>query len=356
MKKIHENRISALRTLIGDALPYAVLDLKNIRYLTGFEGSNAVMLFTAERVLFITDPRYDEYAAGIMPEGVELVVAKGAMLRAIAPLLGAKRVYLEEHAATMSYARALAEAGELEAVLPAVSHALALRAVKDAGEIEYIRRAVTLADRCFDHLLKIVRPGMTEWELWIETDLFYKRNGARRMGFDAIIASGAGSSMPHYFSSMEKRIAPGEMLMIDMGCELDGYNSDLTRTIFINEIPEGFEEIYGIVRDAQEAAIRAIAPGAIAGAIDAVARDHIAAAGYGEHFGHSLGHGVGLDVHEQPYLKSAAESTLISGNVVTVEPGIYLPGRGGIRIEDMVLVTESGFEILTGAPKELILI
>ena len=341
MKKIHENRISALRSLIGDALPYAVLDLKNIRYLTGFEGSNAVMLFTTERVLFITDPRYDEYAAGIMPEGVELVVAKGAMLRAIAPLLGAKRVYLEEHAATMSYARALAEAGELEAVLPAVSHALALRAVKDAGEIEYIRRAVTLADRCFDHLLKIVRPGMTEWELWIETDLFYKRNGARRMGFDAIIASGAGSSMPHYFSSMEKRIAPGEMLMIDMGCELDGYNSDLTRTIFINEIPEGFEEIYGIVRDAQEAAIRAIEGGEVAG----VAITGMTVTGSTEYdAAEPVALGADVEISEVPLAGGAdsiasgvVEDVALAGGTDSVAAGLidHVPFSGG---KDCIIV------------------
>ena len=219
-----------------------------------------------------------------------------------------------------------------------------------------IRRAVDLADQCFSHILGLIKPGVVEWDLAVEIDYFYRRRGCSGTSFDSIVASGKGSSMPHYATSTTKRIESGDMILIDMGCVYEGYNSDLTRTVFLHKVDPRFREIYGIVLRAQEAAENAVRPGVTTGALDRKARDLIASEGYGGYFGHSLGHGVGLDVHELPAVKTGGEFKLKKNGVITVEPGIYLPGEGGVRIEDMVLVTSGGREILTKSDKSIIIL
>jgi Xaa-Pro aminopeptidase len=194
---------------------------------------------------------------------------------------------------------------------------------------------------------------MTEWDVVKEMTCFYLGHGCSGTSFDPIVASGAGSSMPHYQTSRKKKIEKGDVILLDMGCVLDGYNSDLTRTFFIGDIDARLEKIYTIVNNARAKAIESVRPGITTGELDRIARDYISHNGYGDYFGHSLGHGVGLDIHEAPWLKKNTHEALEPGNVFTVEPGIYLPEIGGVRIEDMVLCTENGYEVMTQSSREI---
>ena len=197
---------------------------------------------------------------------------------------------------------------------------------------------------------------MTEWEIALEIENYFKKNGCRSCSFDPIVASGSNSSMPHYTPSMNKKISRGEVLLIDMGCMYKEYNSDLTRTIFIEKIDKKIEEIYNIVLEAQIKSLEAVKPGLITSELDNIARTIISNYGYGEEFGHGLGHGLGIEVHEVPAVKKNDNTKLKKNMIITIEPGIYISGLGGVRIEDMVLVTDDGCEILTKCPKELIVI
>ena len=347
------------KLLENDCFPYLVCDLFNIRYLTGFTGSSAYMLFDGERTYFISDSRYREYAESILPRGCEFILLEGNIsftLKMLLKRLGLKRLFLEEHSMTLSQfteIRSSLRGVKIEWTEGIVNR---LRMVKDSEEIEYLRKAAEIADMCYSHLLGMIKPGITEWDVAVEIEFFYRRNGCRKSSFDAIVASGSGSSMPHYETSMKKCIEHGDVLLIDMGCNYEGYNSDLTRTLFVGRVDPALETIYTIVREAQQMAVDAVCPGIDTGRLDGIARDHIARAGYGEYFGHSLGHGFGLEVHELPAVRSNGEEILRKNMTITIEPGIYVPGLGGVRIEDMVLVTARGNEILTRSSKELIVI
>lgn len=339
--------------------PYLIADLVNIRYLTGFRGSNGFLLVNGDRSYFISDSRYEEYARSILPRGVEFVLQKSAFTGALKEVMkrtGGRRMFVEEHAITLSQIQLFKKELRGIRILPGGDEVNLIRLVKEEGEIDVIRKAVTLADDCFRHLLKMIRPGMLEWDLAVEIEYFYRKHGCRRSSFDSIVAAGKGSSMPHYATSMTRRLRRGDILMIDMGCEYDGYNSDLTRTVFLHSVAADFEMIYGIVRRAQERALKALRPGITAGQVDKTARDVISGEGYDWAFGHSLGHGVGLEVHELPAVKPGSGLKLKKNMVITIEPGIYIPGRGGVRIEDMALVTGRGCEILTESPKDIIIL
>jgi len=344
------------RLLREDRLPFLILYLVNIRYLTGFEGSSALLIVTEERDYFISDSRYEEYARSIMPPGMEFVLMKGPADRTVAKILKRKRfqrLFVEDHSATLSQASLLGKTISPASLREGGSPVNEMRMEKEPEEIEVIRTAVDLADRCFSHVLSIIKPGLTEWDISVEIEYFYRKNGCRKTSFDSIVASGPGSSMPHYITSMTRRIEKGDALLIDMGCEFRGYNSDLTRTIFVNSIDDDLRRIYGIVRSAQERAIESVRPGIRCGELDSVARGVIGEAGFSAFFGHSLGHGVGMEVHELPAVKTGGRSRLRKNTVITVEPGIYIPGRGGVRIEDVVLVTDGGSEILTKSSKDI---
>lgn len=337
-------------------LPYLVFDLVNIGYLTGFRGTNACLVLDGDRGYLISDSRYEEYARSILPPGIDFVLQKkdlAGTLKTLGRRLSSRRLFFEEHGVTYSNISSLKKGMARTKLLPGGDEVNALRLVKEDEEIAAIRKAVNTADECLSHLLGIARPDVREWDLSIEIENFYRKRSCRRSSFDSIVASGNGSSMPHYVTSMSKRIEAGDVLLIDMGCELDGYNSDLTRTVFVRSLERQFDTIYRVVKEAQEAAISAIRPGITSGEVDKTARDIIGTAGFGWAFGHSLGHGLGLEVHELPALKSGGRTRLREGMVLTVEPGIYLPGRGGVRIEDVVVVTAGGCEILTGSPKEI---
>ncbi len=228
-----------------------------------------------------------------------------------------------------------------------------LRYTKSNKEIAVLQQAAGITDECTEHLVSFIKPGMTEWEVVTEMTRYYMSRGCRGTSFEPIVASGAGSSMPHYRSAVDKILEDGDVLLIDMGCEFNGYNSDLTRTFFLGFIDPEIERIYTIVNEAREKAVNRVVPGISAGEVDAAARDHIVEAGFGDYFGHSLGHGVGLDVHEAPRVKPEGDEILQAGTVITIEPGIYLPGKGGVRIEDMVAVTEAGAQLMTHYPRDI---
>ena len=354
------NRLKKLKSGLkkNGLLPYLITDLTNIRYLTGFSGSYARMIIDDKRSFFISDARYEEYAASLLPSSISFMLQKENPFRLISSLLKAekrKALFLEEHALTLSEYQQLKMMCRGVKIISGGDEVNLLRMVKDKDEIRIIRDAAGIADRCVDHIKRFIKPGLTEWDVAVEIELFYRKNGCRKTSFDSIVAAGPGSSMPHYQTGMKRKIGKGDVLLIDMGCEYRGYNSDLTRTMFINSINPLFEKIYGIVLRAQLAACEAVKPGVTTGRLDGIARKIIGTEGYGEQFGHSLGHGIGMEVHELPAIK-AGSLKLKKSMVITIEPGIYVPGSGGVRIEDMVLVTASGGEILTNASKDITVI
>ncbi|MFH0976756.1 MAG: Xaa-Pro peptidase family protein [Spirochaetota bacterium] len=335
-------------------LPYLVSNLTNIYYLTGFEGSYGHLLISKDRIVFITDSRYTEYTKSILPEHIEIREQKNDFPGLLRDFIKG-RLFVEQLIPLAGFLNYKKQLKNIK-ILPANDEVGSLRIVKDEHELENLKKAVAIADSCFDHLLKIIKPGMTEWDIAVEVEYFYRKNGCRKSSFDTIIASGKGSSMPHYIPSMTKKIETKDILLIDMGCVFNGYNSDLSRTIFFGNISAEFKKIYGIVRKAQEEAISQVKPGIMTGRLDKIARDIIAKEGYGPAFGHSLGHGVGLEIHESPALKKGDKYRLKKNIPFTVEPGIYLPDKGGVRIEDVVIACENGCEILTKASKEIIIL
>ncbi len=339
----------------------------NLRYLTGFTGSHGLALVSAEgaqpqlaRDLFFTDFRYATQSSEQVSERFQIEIVPGSLFEAAARSLGAAGGALgfdEEGLTVASHTRLLEllpEGWELIALSRAVER---LREVKDAGEVASIRAACELAEEALGSLLGEGLVGRSEREAAIELELRMRKLGAEAPSFPAIVASGAHGALPHA-EPREVQIASDVLVTIDWGARLEGYCSDCTRTYATGEgISERAREIYGLVLSAQELALAAIEAGRSGRELDAVAREVIEGAGHGEHFGHGLGHGVGIEVHEGPRLsRIAGEDRLRAGNVVTVEPGVYLPGQLGVRIEDLVLVTEGAAEVLTGLPKCLIVI
>jgi len=355
-------RIKRLKKILRDrcAFPYLITDLNNIKYLTGFSGSNASIVVDERGVYFITDSRYKEYSCSLLPGGFKFILQTGSMQDAVKRCLEkseAKAVFVESHSITLNQHALLKKELKKIKIIPVHDDPVNfIRMEKDDDEIAVLREAAAITDNCFYHLLKFIKTGMTEWEIALEIESYFKRNGCRSCSFDPIVASGSNSSMPHYTPSMSKKISRGEVLLIDMGCMYKEYNSDLTRTIFIGEVDKKSEEIYNIVLEAQIKSIKAIKPGLNSTELDSIARTIISDYGYGEEFGHGLGHGLGIEVHEMPAVKKTDNTELKKNMVITIEPGIYIPGLGGVRIEDMVLVTDGGCEILTKCSKELIVI
>lgn len=355
-----KNRLNRLLSILRKEgkFPYFIQNLTNIKYLTGFQGSYANLIIDEQSIFFITDSRYQEYASLILPDSIELVVQKTDIFTAVKNVLKIikkKNLFVENLTPLVNFISFKQGLKGIK-IIPNGDEVSGIRAVKDNGEIAYLTEAVSIADRCFSHLLTIIKPGIIEWDIAVEIEYFYRKNGCRRSSFDSVVASGPGSSMPHYVTSMSKKILHGDILLVDMGCEYNGYNSDLTRTVFVGSIQPEFRKIYHTVRKAQEAAISLIKPGIAAGKLDKTARDIISGEGYGKLFGHALGHGVGLEVHEPPALKTGSKFRLKNNMTVTIEPGIYIPDRGGVRIEDLAVVTENGYKVLTESSKDIIVL
>ncbi|EID15001.1 peptidase, M24 family protein [Mycobacterium xenopi RIVM700367] len=354
-----ENLSARIRAAGLDAL--LVSDLVNVRYLSGFTGSNAALLvFADERTpVLATDGRYRTQAAQQAPD-LEIAIERacGRHLVARAAAGGVRRLGFESHVVTVDGFDALtAEAGKTELVR-ASGMVEALREVKDAGEVALLRLACEAADAALTDLIERggLRPGRTERQVSRELEALMLDHGADGVSFDTIVAAGANSAIPHHRPT-DAVLATGDFVKIDFGALVAGYHSDMTRTFVLGRAADWQREIYELVATAQRAGREALRAGANLHDVDAAARQVITDAGHGERFGHGLGHGVGLQIHEAPGINATAAGTLLAGSVVTVEPGVYLPDRGGVRIEDTLVVADetSGHtpELLTRFPKEL---
>jgi Xaa-Pro aminopeptidase len=342
------DRLDRLRGSLEE--PLLVTNPANVRYLVGFESSNAALLVEPERARLFTDFRYAQ--AGRAVEGVELVETKRSLLADLAELLEGKLAFEADDLRYSGYETLTG--GGLDLV-PRRELVEWLRAVKDEAELDAMRRAGAITSEAYARLAGEPFVGRTERELaWRMQELFHEL-GADRPAFEAIVAAGPNGALPHA-NPGDRTIERGQTVVIDAGCIVDGYCSDCTRTFATGDLPTELARAYEVCLEAQEAALEAVRAGANARAVDAVARDRISEAGFGDAFGHGLGHGVGLLVHEAPRLSplSPEDETLGAGNVVTVEPGIYLEGVGGVRIEDLVVVGQNGPEVLTSFPKQLV--
>ncbi len=330
-----------------------VTDLVNVRYLTGFGGTNGACVCGNDVRVFLTDFRYTERAEAEV-EGWEVVTVTDDWLGGIAERLAGRSGFEDQQMSVRTLKKLeekLPDGVTLEGAGGVVEK---LRRVKDEAELGAIAAAAELADEIWRWSLERGLRGRTELDVARAAEARMRELGAEP-SFPAIVAAGPNGALPHAEPG-EREIGPGELVVFDMGAKLDGYCSDGTRTFATGEPGERAREVYEVVRGAQEAALAAVRAGARAEAIDTVARDPIAAAGHGERFGHGLGHGVGLEVHEEPRVSQRSEDVLEAGEVVTIEPGIYLPGELGVRIEDLVVVTEEGHANLSGLPKELQLV
>ena len=328
-----------------------VSDLTNVRYLSGFTGTNGACLVGREERIFFTDFRYTERAEREVGEEWERPEAERELVPQIAARMHGRVGFEDAKLSVRQLARLEAAVGEDVDLVPAGDLVERLRAVKEPEEIERMAAASELADGVFQWTIERGLAGHTERDVARACEARIRELGAEP-SFPPIIAAGENGALPHAEPG-DREIGPGELVVFDMGAELDGYCSDGTRTFATGDPGEEAREVYDLVLAAQLAALAAIRVGASGKEVDAVAREMIAEAGHGDHFGHGLGHGVGLEVHESPRLATTSEDELREGNVVTVEPGIYLPGRFGVRIEDLVVVTGDGYRNLSGTSKEL---
>jgi Xaa-Pro aminopeptidase len=339
------DRIARLREALEE--PLLVTEPVNVRYLSGFESTNAALLVDDADVRLFADFRYAE--TGRKVPGVEFVETKRNLLADLAEQLSG-RIAFEARSLTYAGHETLA-AGGLE-LLPTQGLVEGLRSVKEEAELEAIRRAAAIGDAAFARLAQERFVGRTEREVAWRMETFLREGGAHGLSFPVVVAAGVTGATPHGKPG-DRTIEAGETVVVDAGAVLDGYCSDCTRTFAAGDLQQELERAYSICLDAQLAGLGAVRTGTGGADADAAARSVIEAAGYGEAFGHGLGHGIGLAVHEEPALRKESTDILEPGNVVSVEPGIYLPGLGGIRIEDLVIVTDDGAEVLTPFTKEL---
>ena len=352
------NRVNNLRKQmkLEGLSSFLITSPYNLKYLTGFTGTTGLALIGLDEAFFITDFRYTEQAEKECV-GFEIVKNVGPILEVVADLVAEKDIEnlgFEESFVSFKQYVELEELFEVDLV-PISGMVEELREVKDEEEIAIVEQACAIADKAFSHILTYIKPGMTEIQVANELDFYMRSLGASGVSFEVIVASGLRSAMPHGVAS-DKIIEQGDLITIDFGCYYKGYVSDMTRTISLGEPSEKLREIYTIVKEAQQKVLDVAKPGMTGVELDAVARDYIASKGYGEAFGHSTGHGIGLEIHEGPNVSKMAEKAFVPGNIITNEPGIYLPGIGGVRIEDDMLVTENGIKRLTHSEKELIIL
>jgi Xaa-Pro aminopeptidase len=359
MGDLHQARRTRLGTVVAEHGFDAALitRLVNVRYLTGLASSNAALLVLADGTTKLaTDARYAGTAAAVCPD-VELIVERSVAIRltAVAAEAGITRLGVEAHDVTVE------QFAELTAVdqgigLPPLGHLVEeLRTVKDETEIDLLRRACALTDQAFADVLPRLRPGLTEREVGLLLDRAMVDLGADGLAFDTIVAGGPNGAIPHH-SPGDRALEPGDLVTMDFGALYQGYHADMTRTVAIGR-PAGWQtEIYELVRAAQRAGVDAAVDGADTRTVDAAARDIIKDAGYGDAFPHGLGHGVGLEIHEAPLLGYDKAGRLMDRVPITSEPGVYLAGRGGVRIEDTLVVRADGPELLTKTAKELLVV
>ena len=359
------HRRDQLRQLLveQDLAALLVTSLTNVRYLTGFTGTYGQLLVTAdgEGDTFVTDGRYRDQAAEQVPDLPALLVPGG---RWLSDALGTRgTLALESHVVPWATASGII-ASVAATVVPAQGLVEQLRQVKDAAEVELLRRACSVADDAFADLLTWLRPGMAEREVAVRLERAMVDRGADERAFDTIVASGPNSAVPHHRAA-GRVLAAGDLVKIDFGALVDGYHSDMTRVVALGDPGPRLRDVFAAVRASQEAGLAAAREGTGTGDVDAACRAVLDDADLGDRFVHGTGHGVGLEIHEDPYLRPAAPRpgltaspsvTLRRGMAVTVEPGVYLPGVGGVRIEDALVITESGPDVLTTTPKDLVVL
>jgi Xaa-Pro aminopeptidase len=346
--------VERLPAMEADAI--VVTNLVNVRYLTGYTGSNGVAVIGPETRAFLTDFRYREQAAVEVEDSFDRRISALDLLAGVSEVLpaGLRRLAFEDGHMTVRARTHLRELlPETIELAPAGDPVEELRAVKEPEEIERVRAASELADAALRQIMAEGLVGRTEVAVADSLERAMRAQGATALSFPSIVAAGPHGALPHA-RPRDVEISAGELVVIDWGAELDGYNSDCTRTLATGELDDESHAVYELVLEAQLAGLGAVRAGVSGRDADGAARAVIDGGGHAEQFGHGLGHGVGMEVHEAPRLSQRSDSVLASGNLVTVEPGVYLPGRLGVRIEDLVAVTQSGCEILTGVPKELI--
>jgi Xaa-Pro aminopeptidase len=325
----------------------------NIRYLCGFTGTDGVLLFSAKESVFLTDARYIGQAQQeVIAYRICCYKSKITVIVDELKCSGTSRVGFDAAEMTVAAFNELKRAA-IDSVdwIPLDDQIKSLRAVKTPEELTFLRTAANLNYRAFQDISPLIRPGATEREIALELEFSLKRLGGEANAFDFIVAAGERGALPHGVAS-DRKIGVAELVTIDFGTKVNGYHSDETVTLGMGEVDRKLRQIFDIVLEAHDSALSAIKPGLSISALDAVARELISSRGYGAFFGHSLGHGVGLEVHEYPAVSARTEDVLLEGMVITVEPGIYLPDIGGVRIEDTVVVTANGFEALTSIPKQ----
>ncbi len=328
---------------------------QNWQYLSGFTGTNAALIITTGDQYLVTDFRYLEQAAE-QAGGFHIIKPFALVEDAVVDQvkkLGLGRLGFEDDNLTYHLYSTYKEKLPGVELVPLHETVENVRRVKDQGEIASLRKAAGITDEAFDYILEIIGPGVREVDIALEIEYFIKKKGAQKSAFDIIVASGPRAALPHGVAT-DKKIQAGEFIVLDFGAVVDGYHADMTRTIILGRPSQQHCRIYDLVLRAQERALEAIKPGVKCSAVDLAARDLISVEGYGANFGHGLGHSVGLEIHEKPGFTPKDETILQPGMVLTVEPGIYLSGWGGVRIEDLVLVTGDGIEILSKSPKNLI--
>ncbi|MEQ1884682.1 MAG: Xaa-Pro peptidase family protein [Bryobacteraceae bacterium] len=327
----------------------------NVRYLSGFDGSNGLILLTAKETHFFTDPRYAIAAARGVSGKVH--VAKGPLYVGAAKVIRRKKLkkigFEATHTNFQTYQKLKDELPLGASLVPVGGVIENLRMVKSAGEIAKIRASVRVNSEAYENVIRRVRPGVRESDIAAELEYQMKLLGAEKPAFDSIVAAGERTSLPHAHPT-GYRLAGNELLLVDMGAFLDGYASDMTRVVHLGTPPKRVKQMYAAVLEAQLAAIDTVRPGATSGSVDRAARQVLKKHGLDKFFVHSTGHGLGLEIHEPPRLGRKDETILQPGMAVTIEPGAYIEGKGGIRIEDTVLVTETGCEILTPTPKDFL--
>jgi len=348
-------RVQQVRSLLGQYGLDAVVffHLPNLRYLCGFTGTDGVLVVAPDRSVFLTDSRYTSQAAAQV-NADQIVEYPAKWQGCIDFLRGQGYAKLGFEAESLTFAahdRLCQLAGNALEWFPLDKPLQRLRTRKDPDELVLLDDAAAIAARALDQVLPLLQPGSVERDIALELEFAMRRLGAEAAAFDIIVASGVRGALPHGVAS-DKPLQNGELVTIDYGARYRGYHSDETVTFALGEVAGRMRRVYDTVRDAHDLAIAAVRPGMTLKALDAVAREHIAACGFGDYFGHGLGHGVGLEIHEFPALSPRSEDYLEEGMVVTIEPGIYLPGEGGVRLEDMVVVTADGCRILTRQSKQ----
>jgi Xaa-Pro aminopeptidase len=354
MQSKYQNRREQIKKACNvlNADAFLVSNLVNVRYLSGFTGSNGFLWISGNNDFLFTDSRYTEQGREQTCDQITVSLSSGfSALEEVSRLYSITNVAFESHHLTYSEFIGLGKLLNPRVnLIPSEGVVEKIRSVKDKDEVELIRKAASLADDAVTFGIKESRPGKSEFEIAWVIEKFLRENGADGVAFDTIVATGANSAKPHHRAG-STIIKAGDPLVIDMGALLNGYRSDITRTILVDGEDEKFRRVYEVVLEAQITAIGAVKEGMIGKELDLIAREVITNHGFGQKFSHGLGHGVGLNVHEMPMVIPSSEHILEEGMIFTVEPGIYLPGWGGVRIEDMVLLEEAEVSLLTNAPK-----